>query len=90
MACQDFDRFKPLFEQAERDLAAGLRHTRPFGRDASIATGDFFILGGQLVYVAEMGEDIEASYGRSDARLRVIYSNGTESNLLRRSLQRGL
>lgn len=89
-ACQDFDRFKPLFAQVEKDLQTGLRQTRPFGRDASIATGDFFILGGQLVYVAETGEDIKASDGRSDARLRVVYSNGTESNLLRRSLQRGL
>ena len=89
-ACQGFDRFKPLFEQAERDLQAGLRQTRPFGRDASIATGDFFILGGQLVYVSEIGEDIKAPDGRSDARLRVVYSNGTESNLLRRSLQRAL
>jgi hypothetical protein len=88
--CVDFERFKPLFEQAERDLKTGLRQTQPFGRDASVETGDFFVLGGQLVYVAEMGETIKVSDGRSDARLRVIYSNGTESNLLRRSLQRGL
>ncbi|MDQ2841911.1 MAG: GIY-YIG nuclease family protein [Acidobacteriota bacterium] len=89
-ACQDFEFFKPLFEQAESDLQAGLRQARPFGRDASIATGSFFILGGQLVYVAEIGETIKAPNGESDARLRVIYSNGAESNLLRRSLQRAL
>jgi hypothetical protein len=40
--------------------------------------------------VAEVGETIKAPNGESDARLRVIYSNGTESNLLRRSLQRAL
>ena len=89
-ACRDFERFRPLFEQAESDLQAGLRQTRPFGKDASIATGDFFVLGGQLVYVAEIGETIKAPNGGSDARLRAIYSNGTESNLLRRSLQRAL
>jgi len=88
--CNDFESFKPLFEQAERELQTGFRQTRPFGRDASITTGDFFILGGQIVYVAEIGETIKAPNGESDARLRVIYSNGTESNLLRRSLQRGL
>lgn len=88
--CEDFDRFKPLFEQAATDLKAGVRETRPFGKDASVSTGDFFILGGQTVYVAEMGEPIKAPNGESDARLRVIYSNGTESNLLRRSLQRAL
>jgi hypothetical protein len=37
-----------------------------------------------------LGETIKAPNGESDARLRVIYSNGTESNLLRRSLQRAL
>jgi len=89
-ACRDFARFKPLFAQAESDLQAGLRQARPFGKDASISPGDFFILGGQLVYVAETGEPIQAAYGRPDARLRVIYDNGTESNLLLRSLQRAL
>ena len=88
--CKDFARFQPLFDRAESDLKAGLRQTRPFGRDASIATGSFFVLGGQLVYVAATGEALKASNGESDARLRVIYSNGTESNLLRRSLQRAL
>lgn len=88
--CKDFKRFQPLFVRAESDLRAGLRQTRPFGRDASIATGNFFILGGQLVYVADIGDTIKAPNGESDARLRVIYSNGTESNLLRRSLQRAL
>jgi hypothetical protein len=40
--------------------------------------------------VAEVGEAIQAPNGESDARLHVIYANGTESNLLRRSLQRAL
>lgn len=88
--CRDFERFKPSFDQAESELQAGHRESRRFGKDASVAEGDFFILGGQLVYVAEVGETIKAPNGESDARLRVIYSNGTESNLLRRSLQRAL
>jgi hypothetical protein len=89
-ACRDFERFKPIFEQAESDLQAGRRESRRFGKDASVAEGDFFILGGQLVYVVEVGETIKAPNGETDARLRVVYSNGTESNLLRRSLQRAL
>ena len=88
--CADFDKFQPLFEQVERELKSSLRKTLRFGRDASIAAGNFFILGGQLAYVAEVGETIKAPNGESDARLRVIYANGTESNLLRRSLQRAL
>ncbi len=88
--CADYDKFQPLFELAERDLKSAVRKTLRFGRDASIEVGNYFIVGGQLAYVAEIGETIKAPNGESDARLRVIYANGTESNLLRRSLQRAL
>jgi hypothetical protein len=88
--CQDFENFRALFEQVEQELKAGVRRALRFGRDASVADGNFFIVGGQLAYVAEVGDTIKAPNGESDARLRVIYANGTESNLLRRSLQRAL
>ena len=88
--CADFDRFQPLLEKADRELKAGVRQTRPFVKDASIQEGNYFILGGQLIYIAEVGETIKAPNGESDARLRVVFANGTESNLLRRSLQRAL
>ena len=93
--CEDFDQFKPLFAEVQRDLDTGARTTRPFVRDAGflkadITEGQFFILGGQIAYVAEVGETFKAPNGEYDARLRVIYSNGTQSNLLRRSLQRAL
>ncbi|NTF47043.1 GIY-YIG nuclease family protein [Rhizobium rhizogenes] len=93
--CLDFERFKPVFRQVQSDLESGLRTTRPFVKDAGflkadIQAGQFFILGGQTAYVAEVGEPIKAPNGETDARLRVIYSNGTESDLLLRSLQRAL
>jgi len=88
--CKDFADFKPLFEQAERELASGVRKALRFGRDASIEAHEFFILDGQFAYVAEMGETIKMATGHNDARLRVIFSNGTESNLLLRSLQKAL
>lgn len=88
--CADFDVFRPMFETVEADLASGARVTRPFGKDAAIEKGDMFILRGQLAYVASVGEQVKAPNGQIDARLRVIYSNGTESNLLAWSLQRAL
>jgi len=88
--CEDFEKFQPLFEQVESDLKAGRRKTLRFGRDASVEQGNFFILAGQVAYVAEMGETVRTPNGESNARLRVIFSNGTESNLLERSLQRAL
>lgn len=88
--CEDFESFKSLFDKMQSDLAAGAREVREFGRDPSVGLGDFFILAGQFAYVAEIGEPMKAPNGEWDARLRVIFGNGTESNLLRRSLQRAL
>ncbi|MFC3088078.1 GIY-YIG nuclease family protein [Tabrizicola soli] len=88
--CEDFATFKPLFEQVQKDLDEGIRETRPFELKAEIAPGRFFIVGGQKAYVAEMGEIEITAQGRTDARLRVIFDNGTESNMLMRSLQRAL
>ena len=88
--CADFKRFKPLFEQVQQDLNTGARTARPFGKKAEIEPGRFFILGGQKAYVADMGERFMQDYGDSAARLRVVFDNGTESNMLMRSLQRAL
>lgn len=88
--CEDFEKFRPLFDQVQEELDAGLRETRPLGVQADIEPGRFFIVGGQKAYVAEMGKEFTQSYGDRDARLRVVFDNGTESNMLRRSLQRAL
>ncbi|MDG3574763.1 GIY-YIG nuclease family protein [Rhizobium sp. YJ-22] len=88
--CDDFDRFKPLFAQVQREIESGNRQTRPFELKAEIRPGAWFIVGGQKAYVAEMGEQFTTEHGRTDARLRVIFDNGTESNMLMRSLQRSL
>jgi hypothetical protein len=88
--CEDFETFKPLFEQVQKELSAGLRQTRRFERKSEIAPGRFYILGGQKAYVAAMDEPFTNEQGKVDARLRVIFDNGTESNLLVRSLQKAL
>lgn len=88
--CEDFEIFRPLFEQIQKDLDSGLRETRKFELKAEIEPGKFFIVGGQKAYVAEMGKMTLTDQGRTDARLRVIFDNGTESNMLMRSLQRAL
>jgi hypothetical protein len=88
--CDDFERFKPLFDQVQQELSAGLRATRRFERKSEIALGRFYILGGQKAYVAATEEPFTNEQGKVDARLRVIFDNGTESNLLMRSLQKAL
>ncbi|MDZ4099481.1 MAG: GIY-YIG nuclease family protein [Methylophilaceae bacterium] len=88
--CTDFDRFKSLFEEAGNGLKAGSWMTKPFVKNASIELGDFFIIGGQIAYVAEMHEGTKTKDGRDNPRLRVIFDNETEGNLLLRSLSRSL
>lgn len=89
-SCEDFDRFKPLFAEVELGLKDGTWITKPFAKDASIELGDFFILGGQITYVAEFLEGSITKDGRDNPRLRVIFNNRTESDLLLRSLSRSL
>lgn len=88
--CTDFERFKPLFEQLQKELKAGIRETREFELKSEIEAGRYFIVDGQVAYVADKGEVFTNKQGRRDARLRVIFDNGTESNMLMRSLQRQL
>lgn len=88
--CADFAEFQPIFEKIERELKSGLRQTIRFGGDTSIEAGNSFILSGQIAYVAEISEDVQVKAGHEDSRLRVIYGNGTESNLFLRSLQKAL
>jgi len=88
--CEDFEIFKPLFGQVQKELTTGLRETRPFEMKAEIEQGRFFIVSGQIAYVAEKGETTLTDQGRTDARLRLIFDNGTQSKMLMRSLQRAL
>lgn len=93
--CEEFEKFKPIFEQVKRELKSGVRKTLPVQtldeiKLAEIQKGEYFIIQGQIAYIAEVGEDFRTQYDRRDSRLRVIYDNETESNLLMRSFQRAL
>jgi hypothetical protein len=90
MKCEDFATFEPLFAEVRDDIRTGRRKTRRYAKMAGIKQGEFFIVNGQIAYVAEAGEEFETKYERRDSRLRVIYDNGTESDILLRSLQRAL
>lgn len=93
--CEDFEKFKPLFERVKKELKSGIRRTLPVQKMdgikmATIRQGEYFIVQGQVAYVAEVGAGFKTQYDRLDSRMRVLYDNGTESNLLMRSFQRAL
>ncbi|MEC9429215.1 GIY-YIG nuclease family protein [Alteromonas macleodii] len=83
--CMDFDSFKPLFVRIQKELDEGTLETTGINGIAEIQKGQAFILSGLIAYVAEMGEKHERRKGHHNARMRVVYSNGMESNLLLRS-----
>lgn len=88
--CREFDKFRPIFEKVQEELETGVRKTFKFEENADVAEGNLFILQGQKLFIAECGKEFTSEYGRPDRRLRVVYDNGTESDLLVRSLQRAL
>lgn len=93
--CDDFEKYKPLFDQVQVDLASGVMQTEEFSQnkrheEGSVTEGDFFILGGIVVYVESIGEMKMTGFNREDARTRLIFANGTESSMLLRSFQRAL
>jgi T5orf172 domain len=88
--CQDFDRFKPIFDQVQRDLKKGARQTIKYQDNAAINPDDLFILNGQKILIAEMDKPFITDSGLPNCRLRAVYDNGTESDYLLRSLQRAL
>ncbi|AKK02700.1 GIY-YIG nuclease family protein [Corynebacterium epidermidicanis] len=86
---KDFDKFKPLFIDVQQKLEAGDLILVPFGGVSTIEQGKFFVLGGLTCYIAEVKETKLKANGdrlRPKQRLRVIFSNGTESSMYRQSL----
>lgn len=88
--CENFEKFKPFFDNVQKDLKSGIRKSIPLKERPEIKKGLFFILNGQKTYVANIGEIFMQEYGISDARLYLVFDNGTESKMLMRSLQRAL
>lgn len=87
--CEDFERFEPLFKACQQELRAGKRQLLQFANEQQIEKGQFFVLKGIMAYVAGVGEK-ENKGGKVNARLRCIFENGTESDMLLRSLAREL
>jgi len=87
--CRDFENFEPLFKQVIADIKSGHRVARERTSYGDIEIGKFYILRGQIAYVAEKNDKQKAT-GKNgeDYRLRVIFDNGTESRMLMSSLQR--
>lgn len=80
----DFAKYAPLFKQVQADIASGKRQLRPF-KNYEILLHHFYVLKGQLLYVEAIGDRKvinNKSQRKTDARLHVVYENGTENTPL--------
>lgn len=88
--CEDYEMFRPLFEKVQKELKDGKRSLMRIGKTSSMQKGSFYVVGGQLVYLAEVGETKKAANGTKDARTRTIFDNGTETDILLQTLRKNV
>lgn len=93
--CKDFDKYEPTFKEVQKDLSAGKRKLIAFRQD-NLRPGDFYVHNGVLLLLESVNfeegvqEFKSGSRVRTDGRTRVIFENGTQSNMLYRSLYKAL
>lgn len=88
--CKDFERFEHIFQKCQKELASGKRKLLKFTSDQQIKENTFFVLNGLLLFIDRIGKVYKNKYGKMNGRQRCIFENGTESNMLFRSLAQRL
>ena len=86
-----FEKYKSLFDQVHADIASGRRKIIPF-EQYDIHENRFYIQNGVMMYIVSISKDtFIADNGKTNARMHVVYENGTENkNLLLQSLASSL
>ena len=88
-ACEDFWRFEPHFDRIKKALKDGTATFNPLQTEQNLFVGDIFLLNGIVCFIAEKMVE-ERKSDRKNYRLRLIFENGLESNMLMRSLARAI
>ncbi len=94
--CADFDKFEPLFPKVHEELRQGYRTIRKFNdKGENLQEGQFYVLSGMLLYLEKVDitskeKTVNGKRFRKDGRTRCIFENGTESDMLYRSLAKSL
>lgn len=81
----DFSEFKAGFIETQNKLRDGEYKLVRFTNVAQLHRGRYYVSDGLMCFVADVG-DAKIVYGRPKERLRVLFENGTESNMYLRSL----
>ncbi|PIR03779.1 MAG: hypothetical protein COV59_03850 [Candidatus Magasanikbacteria bacterium CG11_big_fil_rev_8_21_14_0_20_39_34] len=88
--CKDFLKYEHLFNGIQTGLLNGTWVFGEIDKHTELQPGTFFILSGIVGYIQESEEMEKDEKKRIDARLRVIFENGTESNMFLQSLRRSI
>lgn len=75
----DFERYEPLFKIVQKEIANGTRKIIPVDSEKNILPGKFYIDNGILLYVQAIGNYYIDKNGHRNAKLHLIYENGTEN-----------
>jgi len=81
----DFQEYKPGFVEQQQLLAEGKLKLRRYVSVNQLHMGAYYVHAGQMLRIIDAGEK-KWVYDRNKERFRIIYENGTESNMYRRSL----
>ena len=93
--CKNFDDYEHLFKEVQNDLALGKRKLTEF-KISTLREGNYYVHNGVLFFIEKVTFDREAGYKedgarvRKDGRTRLIFENGTESNILMRTVEKNL
>jgi len=88
---EDFDNlYKAQFIDQQNLLASGERKLTPFHTVSQLQPGNYYVYDGMMCYVVSFGEHEQKAGGYSQQRIHVVFENGTESNMYRRSLAQRL
>jgi hypothetical protein len=87
--CKDFDHYKDQFKAVHQDIREGKRKLLEFhDTDEQLVSGKYYVLNGVLLLLEKV--NIDDARKRKDGRTRCIFENGTESDMLYRSLSKSL
>lgn len=87
--CENFEAYEALFQACQADLKVGSRSMGKFN-EKHLSAGTFFILKGVMGYLEKIIDAKKDKNSKVDGRTRCIFENGTYSNMLLRSLAKGL
>lgn len=88
--CEDFEHFKPVFFKLEQIIAQNQYHIEKENPTQYIKKNAVFVLMGMLCFIADIEIDEKRKNKHFKERIRLIFANGTESNMLARSLATAL